>query len=373
MEFFLNITSFFLGFVVVVIAIPPILNVAHAKKLFDPLSTRKVHKYGIPPLGGVAIFLGFLLSTIVATGGYIFFELKYIIAGVIMMFFIGLVDDLMDILARKKFLVQSVAAIMLIVLGRFQITNLHGILGIYEIHYATGFLLTLFIMLSIMNAYNLIDGIDGLASGLGMMVGTFFGVWFFLSGHMEYSIMSFALVGSLGGFFLFNVFGKRNKLFMGDTGSLIVGLMVAILVIKFNEFNIGAAAGAYAIAAAPAVSFAVVAIPLIDMLRVITLRIFEGRSPFSADNNHLHHRLLAIIPSHLKVTIIIVSTNVLFILVALLSNQLAYNVNIQFIIIFLFALLVAFIPAGLVQGHKVRLKQRKEVFAPHSWINAGNK
>ena len=348
MELFLNTMSFLLGFIIVIIVIPPILNVAHAKGLFDPLSSRKVHKNKIPPMGGVAIFLGFLLSTIISTGGYIFFELKYIIAGVLMMFFIGLVDDLMDILARKKFLVQTIAAAMLIVLGRIQITNLHGIFGIYEIHYVTGFLLTLFIILAIINAYNLIDGIDGLASGLGMLAGTVFGIWFFISGNMVYAIMSFALVGSLAGFFLFNVFGKKNKLFMGDTGSLIVGLLIAVLVIKFNEFNIGTRSP-MAIGAAPAVSFAAVAIPLIDMLRVITIRILDGRSPFSADNNHVHHRILAMQPSHLKVTLIMLSTNVMLVLLALLSNHLSFDVTIQFLIIFSFSLLLSFIPGRLLK------------------------
>jgi len=361
MELFLNTLSLLLGFLIVVIVIPPILRVAYAKELFDPLNHRKVHTKVIPPMGGVAIFLGFLLSTIISTGGYFFFELKYIIAAVIMMLFIGLKDDLMDISARKKFMVQTVAALLLIVLGKVQITNLHGIMGIYEIHYITGLLLTLFIFLAIINAYNLIDGIDGLASGLAMMASAVFGVWFYLTGHTEYAIMSFALVGSLAGFFLFNVFGKRNKLFMGDTGSLIIGLLLAVLVIKFNEFNIGDYSP-YAVGAAPVVSFAIVSVPLIDMLRVMTIRIFSGLSPFAADNNHVHHRILSVLPNHFKVTLIMVSGNTFFVLLALLINHISFNVTLQFVIIFLFVLLASFIPSLLIQAKKIKYV-RREFFA----------
>src|SRR5680860_30651 len=140
------------------------------------------------------------------------------------MFFTGLKDDILEISAKKKLVVQIVAAGILITLGDVRFTNLHGILGIHEINYFAGIICTLFVILLIINAYNLIDGIDGLASGLAIVSGTVFGVWFYLAGHIQFSILSFALVGSLSGFFLFNVFGHKNKLFMGDNGSLVIGL-----------------------------------------------------------------------------------------------------------------------------------------------------
>jgi UDP-N-acetylmuramyl pentapeptide phosphotransferase/UDP-N-acetylglucosamine-1-phosphate transferase len=143
---------------------------------------------------------------------------------------------------------------------------------------------------------------------------------------------------------------------MGDTGSLVIGLLIAILVVKFNEFNI-IAQSPFAIGAAPVVSFAAVAIPLIDMLRVITIRLLDGRSPFVADNHHLHHRILSLQPNHFKVTVIMVSANVLFVLAALLSNYLSIDVNIQFVIIFLFALLISYIPSLLIHVRKIGFKE----------------
>ena len=203
-------------------------------------------------------------------------------------------------------------------------------------------------MVVIINAFNLIDGIDGLASGLAMLSVSAYGIWFLITGNTQFAILSFALVGSLAGFFIYNVFGVKNKLFMGDTGSLIIGLVISALVVKFNEFNINASAS-YAIEASPAESFALIIVPLIDTLRVMTIRIYQKKSPFSADNNHIHHRLLALVPSHLKVTIIIVSVNILIIALAYFLNQTSINVNFQFLIVFFTGIFFSFIPSYILK------------------------
>ncbi len=358
-ELFLNLLAFTLGFCIVIIATPSILRVARAKKLFDPVGDRKIHKQVVPPLGGVGIFLGFVLSTIISTDGYSFDSLKYIIAAVILMFFIGLKDDLMNISARKKFVVQVFAVILLITLGNVQLTNLHGLFGIYEIHYASSVFLSLFAMLTIVNAFNLIDGIDGLASGLSIFASFVFGVWFYLAGQIQFAIMSFALAGSLAGFFLYNVFGNKNKLFMGDTGSLVIGLVVSTLAIKFNEFNIIKNVP-YAIGAAPAVSFAIIIVPLIDTLRVITIRLLSGKSPFAADTNHIHHRILQLCPSHFKVTLIVILFNILIVGVALLLNSVLHNVTLQLLLIFLIGISLSFLPSVLVRWSN-RKKTKEQV------------
>jgi UDP-GlcNAc:undecaprenyl-phosphate GlcNAc-1-phosphate transferase len=348
MNLILTIGAFIIGFLLVMIAIPPIIRVANAKRLFEPFDERKIQNKVVPPMGGVAIFIGFTLSSVIATDGISFDTLKYIIASVIIMFFIGLKDDLMDISARKKLMVQIFAAVILITLGNVRLTHLHGILGTDEIGYITSLLLSIFAMVVIINAFNLIDGIDGLASGLAMLAATAFGIWFFIAGNTQFAILSFALVGSLAGFFIYNVFGHRNKLFMGDAGSLIIGLVISALVVKFNEFNIDNSIQ-YAIAAAPAVSFAIISVPLIDTLRVMTIRILNKKSPFTADNNHIHHRLLALVPSHLKVTLIIVATNAVFIAFALLLNQLSININLQFFLVLIIGVLFSFIPSIILK------------------------
>ncbi len=348
METILIIGAFIIGFLLVMIAVPPIIRVAQAKHLFEAFEERKIHTKIVPPLGGVAIFIGFTLSSIIATDGLSFDSLKYIIASVIIMFFIGLKDDLLNISAHKKLMVQIFAAIILITLGNVRFTNLHGILGTYEIGYLTSLILTAFTMVVIINAFNLVDGIDGLASGLAMLAATTFGVWFFMTENVQFAILSFALVGSLAGFFLFNVFGNRNKLFMGDTGSLIIGLVVSTLVVKFNEFNI-VNTTSFAIGAAPSVSFAIIIVPLIDTLRVMSIRIAQKRSPFSPDTNHIHHRVLALVHSHFKVTIIIVFANALLIAFALFLNHISFNINIQFIFVFLAGVLLSLMPSIILR------------------------
>ncbi len=348
MDFILTLGAFLIAFVLVMVSVRPIIKVAREKKLFEPLEKRKIHTTAVPSLGGIAIFIGFTISSIIATDGLSFDSLKYIIASVIIMFFMGMKDDLLNISARKKLLIQVFAAVMLITLGNVRFTNLHGILGGYEIGYLTSLTLTMFAMVVIINAFNLIDGIDGLASGLAIVSASTFGVWFFLAGHTQFAIMSFALVGSLTGFFLFNVFGKKNKLFMGDTGSLIIGIVISALVVKFNEFN-AVANVPYAIKAAPAVSFAIIIVPLIDTLRVMTIRISNKKSPFTPDTNHIHHRLLSLAPNHLVVTLIILTANLVIVIFALLLNEMDINNNIQFILVFLIGAAFSLLPSVVIK------------------------
>lgn len=357
MEFVLTGIAFLLSLLIVIISVPPIIRVSKAKNLFDTFNERKIHTQVVPPLGGVAIFLGFILSTIIATDGLTFDVLKYIIASVIIMFFIGLKDDLIDLSARKKFIVQVFAAVLLVTLGNVHVSNLHGILGFYEISYVTSLFLSLFIMLAIINAFNLVDGIDGLASGLALMASVVFGTWFFIAGHIQFAIMSFALSGSLAGFFLFNVFGNRNKLFMGDTGSLVIGLVISTMVIKFNDYNIVKTLP-YAIGAAPSVSFALLTVPLLDTLRVITIRVMNGKSPFAPDKNHTHHRLLEMIPNHFKVTIIMVSGNAAVVGIALWFNHIGFNINLQMLLTFCIGVLVCLIPSTILRIKKRRTPKK---------------
>jgi len=348
MELFLIISALLISFVLVLITVPPIIRVAKTKHLYEPFEARKIHTTIVPPLGGVAIFIAFILSTIIATDGLNFNSLKYIIAAVIIMFFIGLKDDLLTISARKKFFVQVFAALLLITMGDIRFTDLHGIFGIHEIGYLTSVTLSLLAMIGIINAVNLIDGIDGLASGLAIFGSTVFGVWFYLSGNYQLSIMSFALVGSLSGFFLFNVFGTSNKLFMGDTGSLIIGIIMSTMVIKFNQLNL--VADPFNILAAPAFSLAVIIVPIIDTFRVMTIRILNKKSPFSADNNHVHHRLLKLFPgSHLRVTLILIGSTLIITSLAYLLSLSTLSVTVQFLLIASFGVFSSFFPSILLQ------------------------
>ena len=313
--------TFVVSFLVTYLSVPSIVNIAREKKLFDEPSRRKSHIRQIPALGGVAIFAGFT----VAAGSFINYShvasLQYVLVSCIIIFFIGLKDDILVIAPRKKLMGQIAAALVLIIPGNLYFSSLHGFLGIYYIpSLFISMLLTLFVIIVVINSFNLIDGIDGLAASIGMLTTAFFGLWFFVSGNVTYSLISAALFGTLSGFFKHNVFGGKNKIFMGDSGSLIVGLIVAVQVIMFNQQNIGLTSS-FPIKSAPAVSIAVLIVPLFDTMRVFIIRILRGRSPFSADNNHIHHCLLKLEFTHLQSTLIIALANLCFIILALLLQN----------------------------------------------------
>ncbi len=340
--------AFFLALVLVVISVPPIVKVADAKKLFDEGNERKVHTRAIPVAGGVAIFLGFTVSTIIATNGYTIDSLKFILAATIILFFTGLKDDILVIAPSTKFLIQLLAALLLIILGNIRITNFQLIFRVQEISYFVSVLVSLLLIMSTINAYNFIDGIDGLASGLGMLSSVAFGTWFYMAQDLPWAIMSFALAGSLAGFFYFNVLGKKNKLFMGDAGSLIIGMISAVLVIRFVEKNLDPSVS-HAVFASPAVGFAILLIPLIDLVRVFFLRLYHKQSPFYADNNHIHHRLLQLIPSHPKVSLLIVFVNLLVILFSFYLSHAGMPVNIHLLVLLLLGIVLSLIPFLLIR------------------------
>jgi UDP-N-acetylmuramyl pentapeptide phosphotransferase/UDP-N-acetylglucosamine-1-phosphate transferase len=229
------------------------------------------------------------------------------------MFFVGLKDDIVTLSAGKKLMAQILTACIIIFFAKIRFTNLHGFLGIGEIGMVFSVLLTGFVIIVLINSFNLMDGIDGLAGGLTMLAALVFGTWFYLSGHFEYAILSVSLIGAIGGFFYFNVYGDKNRIFMGDTGSLVLGTIMSVIVIRFNEFNIDQSQP-FAIASTPAVSFGILLYPLADTIRVMIIRILHRKSPFTADKNHLHHRLLALGFSHKKATYTIVFTNLIFML-----------------------------------------------------------
>ena len=311
--FYHIVASIVLGVAISLFAVPVIVRTVTKLRLFDQPNIRSSTEKPIPTLGGIAIFFGFLFASAFGSFNYELPEMIYIISATILMLFIGLKDDLVTLSPVKKIIGQIITAGTIIFLAKIRFTNLHGFLGIQEIGLIPGVFLTGFAIIVMINAFNLMDGIDGLASGLSMMVAVIFGGWFYISGHAGYAILSFSLAGALGGFFYYNVYGTEFKIFMGDTGSLFLGTIISILLIQFNEFNIDPTQP-YAIESAPAISFGILAYPLIDTVRVMFIRIIQAKSPFNADKNHLHHRLLTLGFSHQKATFIIVGMNILFII-----------------------------------------------------------
>lgn len=284
------------------LSIPQIVKVAQAKNLLDTPNSRKAAKQIVPTLGGIAIFIGLTMGITLGGDGFPFFDLKFIFASILITFFTGIKDDLVGISPNTKLLALTFSIFIITFFANLRFTHLYGLFGINELGFVPSMLLTFFIGIVIINSMNLIDGIDGLASSIAVQISTILGVWFALIGLPEYALISFSLAGSCLAFFMFNVFGHKNKIFMGDTGSLLIGTMIFVLAAKFNEFN-AVHTGAYLIKSVPAVLIGFMAYPLFDVLRVFVLRIFiTKKSPFRPDKNHIHHRLLALGLTHLQAT-----------------------------------------------------------------------
>ena len=312
--------GFLSAFIITSVVIPSIVKVSGIKGLYDEPNHRTSHKIKVPTLGGAGVFVGLIITISIFSGPGIDNELKYIIAALLILFFIGIKDDILIVDPRKKLVSQILSASIISILGDIRITNFHQLFGIGEISYLYSILLTILVVVFIINGINLIDGIDGLASGIGITAALFFGIWFWHSHYISYSTMSFALAGSLIAFFRFNVFGKDHKIFLGDTGSLIIGLIISVFAIRFLEYDLRIQ-GSWHIESAPAVVFGVLIIPLFDTMRIILIRLIQGKSPFSPDRQHVHHRLLELRKSHLQATMILIGFNVFFIVLSLLLQS----------------------------------------------------
>lgn len=317
LQMFLGLVT---ALVVSCLVIPPIVKISRAKHLVALPNGRTSHDGAIPTLGGVAIFASITIgSGLFMQDGYPS-EFQYLVPSLIILFFVGIQDDIIGINPRKKLAGQIIASLIVIIAANVRISALHGLFGIQEIPYAISVVFTMIIFLGLINAFNLIDGIDGLASGLGILISIVFGIWLSLLGAEHYAILSFTLAGSLIAFYGYNVFGKKYKLFMGDTGSMLIGFIFATLAVKVLCCPISPDSYLY-MRAFPAVVMSLMIIPVCDTLRVMILRMVSGRMPFSADRTHFHHDLLRLGFSHWKASSMIVVANLGLFLMALALND----------------------------------------------------
>jgi len=350
----LIVAGFVLAFGITFRAIPVVTRVSRMKNLCAEPNKRTSHKNPIPNLGGVAIFIGFVVATIITAGEYFTSELFYIIVALFILFFIGMKDDILIIDPKKKLTAQIVVGLIIVILADIKIVNFFNIFNIGSLSYFSSMLLTVFVFLVIINGFNLIDGIDGLASGIGILVSAVFGIWFLQVNNIEYSIMCFALAGSLIAFFIYNVFGKKNKIFLGDTGSMLVGLTIGIIVVQFLRLNLIASPDKH-IQSSPAFVIGMLILPLFDTLRIFTIRIFQGKSPFVADRQHIHHRMLELGFTHLQSTIMLVAANGFFI-VFCYSFQSLGNVPLMLILLAM-ATSMSYIVLKLAKKRSRRLEE----------------
>jgi UDP-N-acetylmuramyl pentapeptide phosphotransferase/UDP-N-acetylglucosamine-1-phosphate transferase len=305
------ILSFITAFLLVYLAIPSIINIAKVKHLYDVPDHRKSHDEVVPTLGGVAIFAGVIFSIILWTPFDVFGDLQYILCSFIIIFLIGAKDDILPMSPYKKMVGQIIACFILVFKAQVKLTSLYGIFGVYAMPEVASILLSMFTILVIINAFNLIDGINGLTGSLATLISITLGTWFFLVDRVDLSIIAFSLAGATIAFLRYNITPAR--IFMGDTGSMLIGLISAILVIEFIEIHTEIQGSPYAFKAVPAVAVGILILPLFDTLRVFVVRILKGKSPLHADRSHIHHLLLDAGLNHMQATTVLLLVNLAFI------------------------------------------------------------
>jgi len=323
------IVAFFITFY----SMPVIIQIAEDKKLYDIPDERKIHKNPISSLGGIGIFAGLIVSCLLTISFSINSEFQYYLLSFLIMFFLGVKDDILVISAHKKFIGQLFAAVILVFKGNLVITSMHGFMGVTQIDQSVAILLSIFTILVIINAFNLIDGVDGLAGTVASVTAIVVGVIFAINKDWPYATMAFCLAGALASFLIYNY--QPARIFMGDTGSMLLGTACAILVIRLIE--LGPTYTTLPISASPAMGFGIVLIPLLDTLRVFALRILKRRSPFSPDRNHLHHFLLDRGLNHRTVAILIGAGSLFFALLALILQPLGSTISIGIQVVIFFA------------------------------------
>ena len=310
-----------ISFVFGLIGMPVVVRIAKVKGFVVRPNKRMSHTGSIPNIGGVNICFSFILT-------YLLFEYnqlnqsQFFMIGLFAIMIVGLIDDVLVLTPTAKLLGETLAGIALIGFADLRITHLHGLFGITEIGVIPSYLISLFILIAIINAVNLIDGIDGLASGLGILYCLFFAIYFGLAGETSWSILGICMIGALAVFFIYNVFGHKEKIFMGDSGSLLLGYLLTAFVFHLCEINAyGEVSEELHMSAAPAVAICVLTVPIFDTIRVSLTRIKQHRSPFLPDKNHIHHLLLRTGLNHIQTTCVLLSVSVLFIGLAILGRN----------------------------------------------------
>jgi UDP-GlcNAc:undecaprenyl-phosphate/decaprenyl-phosphate GlcNAc-1-phosphate transferase len=331
------------AFFVTVFSIPYVIHLAYLKKLLDDPNQRTIHVSSTPRLGGLSIFAGFASAfTIYSPPDFVMMK---VFAGTIILFFIGLKDDILPVSAFKKFFIQVLATGIVMFLGNVRITGFHGIFGIYELPEGISFMFTFIVIIGLTNAFNLIDGIDGLAGSIAFIVNiSLAGIFIFLmpSQYYAYGIAALSLAGAIAGFLRYNIY--KAKIFMGDTGSLVSGFLTICLVIIMveakDEF------GNDLIKNGPVLAMSLLVIPIVDTLRVFIIRILNGKSPFDPDKNHLHHSLLGMGISQFSTLVVLVLINILFVVGVWCFHEATITFQLGLVIVLgtLVGLLIGWIP-----------------------------
>ena len=335
-DFRLGILAFITAFVISMVIMPPLIKAIQYFKLFDHPDDRKAHCRPVPTMGGIASCIGLAIALLLwfPFSGDNFTISFFFSIGV--MFLIGIFDDLKNMPARYKLVIQ-LAVGALVAFSGVRITNFNGLFGIHELSISTQYSFTILAIAGITNAFNLIDGIDGLAGGLGFMSLIILGLFLTFSGDKTYAIPAFALGGGILGFLYFNF--NPARIFMGDTGSLVLGFVVAVLCVRLIQIN---PQQSRLISHSPVFVLSVVLIPVFDTVRVFLVRIWRGTSPFTPDKNHIHHLLTNNGWSHSFTSKMICAAHALVLILGYFLKDLSLLAGLAILIVFMFLVVYVF-------------------------------
>ena len=309
------------SFIVSSLTFPSIIFVSKQRNLFDDQHMhRKGHSKQISRLGGIGIFCSFMIITLLFVPQHSSMPINFLHTACIILFAMGIKDDIVSVNPSTKIICQFCASALLVIPGEVRLKGFYGIFGIYELPVYGQIILSIMVIMLLINAFNLIDGINTLAASMGILATGTYGIMFALMSEPELSGISFALAGAMGGFMYYNI--SPARLFMGDTGSMLLGVVTAVLSIKYIDvFFEQQNAIIYQPKSAPAFIIAIVLIPIYDTVRVFALRISKGNSPFRADRNHLHHILTDSGLTHERSALLLVLFNALAIMLVILFDD----------------------------------------------------
>lgn len=362
--FLISVTSFF----VCLIVVPITIRIFKTINLLDTPDNRKLHAIETPSMGGIAIFIGAFIAALFWMKLVELTTYRYLIAAVFLMFLLGVRDDVVMLRARHKLIAQIAISTVVIVFADIRFESLYGILGIYDIPFWISYLITLFTLIVITNSYNLIDGIDGLAGSLAVFVLSFYSYWFYIAGHTSLALLCCAFVGSIMSFLYFN--WQPSRIFMGDTGSMLIGFFLAALTIHFINLNYFLEPShSFKFPAHIAMAVGLLIIPLFDTIRVFVIRISKKQSPMVPDRKHLHHLLIQLGLPHSTATVILLVTNIGFFFLAYsiqsLGNSMALLVIVSTVLTLAFILTRIHKTHGLNEEKEME-ERNKQIFLSKS-------
>ncbi|MEO6230486.1 MAG: MraY family glycosyltransferase [Ferruginibacter sp.] len=332
-----GISIFFMTLILVMYFIRKVIYISHQKHLFDePTESRKIHIGQTPNLGGIAIFTAMMFAACITLSFTTIPYVNYLSFSCLLLFITGLTDDLVGMDPYKKIGAQFVSALTLTLFSGFRITSFYGLFGIHEIPFALSIVVSVVLIVYLVNAFNLIDGINCLAASIGLLASSILAFYFGSLHDTGFMFLCIAMSGSLIGFLYYN--RTPARIFMGDTGSLFLGFFVSIIAIRFLEDSNAVSNSSLIQYSAPSLVLALLIIPVYDTLRVFIVRIANRQSPFLADRNHIHHQLLNIGLSHIQSTGILVCINMLSVAMALLMRHVVFEIFILTIFSFMLAM-----------------------------------